>query len=254
MTGRLDGKVCLVTGTGGAIGRASAKTFAREGAKVIGCDVVSDSASATQQAVREAGGQMLSLSPCDLSKFEECERLVAFALAEFGRIDVLFNNASRPTFSWIKDEGNDPWFQTIDNELHLVYLLCKAAWPALCESHGTIVNMASVAAWMPFPAIPGLAHSAAKGGVLSMTRHLAMEGREFSIRANTISPGPVANSTILSMAKENPEWDQALRSKIMRGTYGTPEEIASVALFLASDESSFVNGADILADGGVTAW
>jgi NAD(P)-dependent dehydrogenase (short-subunit alcohol dehydrogenase family) len=98
----------------------------------------------------------------------------------------------------------------------------------LCESHGTIVNMASVAAWMPFPPIPGLAHSAAKGGVLAMTRHLVMEGREFSIRANTISSGPLANPTILSIAKENPKWDQLLRSKIMRDTHGTPEEIASV--------------------------
>ena len=253
MVGRLQGKICIITGTGGAIGRASALAFAREGATIVGCDIIPETATATDRAVAEAGGQIATLAPCDLATLNDCERLVELALERCGRIDVLFNNASRPTYGALTEDSNDHWFRTIDNELHMVYLLCKAAWPALSASGGTIVNMASAAGWTTFPALAGLAHGAAKGGVISMTRHLAMEGRDLGIRANSISPGVIGTPKVLGLA-ENPDWDRLMRSKIMRGSYGKPEEIAAVALFFASDESAFVNAADIRADGGITAW
>lgn len=253
MAGRLANKICVITGTGGNIGRASALAFAREGAAVIGCDIVIETAEETLALVREAGGTMISVAPCDLANPDDCGELVEIALGAHGRIDVLFNNASRPQYGWLNEASDDHWFTTIRNELDVVYLLCKAAWPSLCASRGTIVNMASAAGWTTFPALGGIGHSSAKAGVISMTRHLAMEGRDHGIRANSISPGVIGTPKVLSLASD-PEWDRLMRTRIMRGSYGTPDEIAAVALFLASDESSFVNAADIRADGGITAW
>lgn len=253
MTGRLEGKVCVITGTGGAIGSASALLFSREGARVIGCDVNPETAPRIVAKVDAEGGAMISLHPCDLTDKADCERLVHLALARFGRIDVLFNNASRPHYGWMSEPSDDHWFRTIDEELHIVYRLCKAAWPALCASSGTIVNMASTSALTTYRMLAGIAHSAAKGAVTSMTRHLAMEGREHGIRANSISPGVIETPSTLARSKD-PAWAAAMSGRIMRGSLGKPEEVAAVALFLASDESSFVNAADIVVDGGITAW
>ena len=255
MAGRLKDKICVITGSGGAIGRASALLFAREGALVVGCDVSAEGAEATVEAVRAQGGSMVSLHPCDLTRFEECERLVAFAVAQHGRIDVLFNNAGKARFAFLDDPAttNDFWYQTIDQELTLGFLLTRAAWPELTKRGGTIVNTASTAAWICFEVLGGIAHNAAKGGVLAMTRHLALEGRKHNIRANSISPGVVKTPNNEARFAD-PAWAAPMLKKLLRGEPGRPEEIAAVALFLASDESSFVNGADIIADGGMTIW
>lgn len=250
---RIGGKVCIITGTGGAIGRASALLFAREGASVVGCDINPQAAQDTVDQVHAAGGTMISLHPCDLTDKPACTKLVELTLAEFGRIDVLFNNASRPHYGWMEEVSDSHWFQTIEEELHLVYLLCKAAWQALCKSGGSIVNMASTSAHTTYRMLPGVAHSAAKGAVVSMTRHLAMEGRQYGIRANSVSPGVIETPSTVARSRD-PQWAAAMKGRIMRGTLGKPEEVAAVALFLASDESSFVNAADIVVDGGITAW
>jgi NAD(P)-dependent dehydrogenase (short-subunit alcohol dehydrogenase family) len=250
---RLAGKTCVITGTGGALGRATASLFVREGAKVVGCDINAESALETLRAVEADGGEMVSLQPCDLTVATDAAALIDFAVAHYGQLDVLVNNAGRVHFGWIEDLAQEQWQRTIDGELNQVFLVTKSAWPQLTKRKGVIVNIASTAGWMAFKVLGGLAHCAAKGGVIAMTRQLAMEGRKYGVRANSISPGPLVTPVTRALF-DDPAWGGPMTEKIMRGTPGRPEEIAAVALFLASDESSFVNAADIIADGGTTAW
>ncbi|MDB5582976.1 MAG: oxidoreductase protein [Bradyrhizobium sp.] len=254
MGDRLDGKVCIITGSGGAIGRASAVLFAEQGATVVGCDISAEAGARTQAEVAALGGKMVSLHPCDLTLPEQCTALVDLALDRFGRIDVLFNNAGKTYFRWLDDEPSPEfWYRNINEELNLAFLLTRAAWPSLAGSAGTIINTASTAGWITSRGPGGVAHSAAKGAILAMTRQLAMEGRKHGIRANSVSPGTIVNERTAVMF-EDPAWAKPILSRIMRGTPGQPHEIAAVALFLASDDSSFVNGADIVADGGMSIW
>ncbi|CAG8286650.1 unnamed protein product [Penicillium nalgiovense] len=189
MSPRLLNKICLITGTGGSMGRAAALKFAQEGAKIVGCDINTTSDTSTIEAVRELGGEMISTSPCDLTKREDCEQLVNLAIKTYGRIDVLYNNAGMAHMSWLDDYKHDDWYKTIDQELSLVYLLTQVVWPHLKESGASIINVGSANGWIAIRPVPGIAHTAAKGGVIAMTRQLAMEGRAHGIRANSISPG-----------------------------------------------------------------
>ena len=196
MSPRLLGKVCVITGTGGSMGRAAALAFAREGASVVGCDLDVDSAEATVQMVRREGGTMESLQPCRLSNAAECQALVDFAVRAFGRIDVLFNNAARAYFNWLEDITDEEWDRNRRDEVDLVFYLTRAAWPHLKSSRGVVVNTASLTASMSFKNLGSLAHTTAKAGIIGMTRQLAMEGREHGIRANSISPGVPYDSTL----------------------------------------------------------
>lgn len=253
MASRLQDKVCIITGTGGSMGRAAALLFASQGARVIGCDINAEKDAETVAAVRDAGGDMMSLSPCDLTKQESCEALVQYALDAHGRIDVLYNNAAMAYFAWMDDIANDVWYKTIDQELNLIFLLTRAAWPHLKKSGASIINVASVCGMISFVTHPAIAHSAAKGGVIAMTRQLALEGREHGIRANSISPGLVETTQTVSLL-EDADWADPMLQKIMLRRFGKPEEIAAAAVFLASDESSYVTGANLPVDGGMTAW
>lgn len=251
--GRLEGKVCIITGTGGSMGRAAALMFAAEGAKVVGCDVNPGSAEETVRLVAESGGDMISLHPCNLTDKQSCEALVELAIKSFGKIDVLFNNAAMAYFGWIEDLSDEDFLKTMNEEVNLVWYLTRSAWPELKKTGGAIVNTASVSGHQTFRALPGIAHSSAKGAVLSMTRHLALEGRTHGIRANSISPGVILTKQTEPLLQD-PEWSSSMLGNIMLGRLGNPEEVASVALFLASDEASYVTGTDIIVDGGVTIW
>lgn len=254
MTGRLEGKRCLITGTGGGIGRASALWFAKEGAQIIGCDINAERAEITQQMVRDAGGTMDTMCPVDLTEMKGCERLVNFALERMGGFDVLFNNAAMAYFGWMEDYSEEDFRRTLTEETTIVFLLCKAAWPHMVERKNiSIVNIASASAHQPNMAVPGIAHTAAKGAVWSMTRQLAMEGAKHQIRCNSISPGPTVTNQTEAYIKDPAFWD-VMGPKIMLGRPGRPEDIAGCALYLASDESNWVTGADFRVDGGMTAW
>jgi NAD(P)-dependent dehydrogenase (short-subunit alcohol dehydrogenase family) len=252
MSPRLSGKVCVITGTGGSMGRAAAVAFAREGASVVGCDLNVDAAEATVKIVRREGGTMESLQPCRLSNAAECQALVDFAVRTFGRIDVLFNNAAMAYFNWLEDISDEEWDRNRREEVDLVFYLTRAAWHHLKRSRGVVVNTASLTALMSFKNLGSLAHTTAKAGIIGMTRQLAMEGREHGIRANSISPGVIETNQTREQLKD-PEWAGYMLGKTLLGRLGRPEEIANVALFLASQESSYITGADIIADGGMMA-
>jgi NAD(P)-dependent dehydrogenase (short-subunit alcohol dehydrogenase family) len=253
VSGRLAGKVCIVTGTGGSMGRATALTFAREGALVVGCDVAVEPAQETLEAVRAAGGQMVSLQPCRVSDSAECAKLVELAVSEFGRVDVLFNLAARSHFSRLEDFTDEEWAAAQRDEVDLVFYLTRAAWPHLKTSRGVVVNMASLNGSLSFKLLASLAHTTNKAAIIGMTRQLAMEGSEHGIRVNSISPGFIESGATKGELEDG-EFGRAMRDRTLLGRFGQPQEVANVALFLASEESAYVTGIDLVVDGGMKVW
>jgi len=253
MSGRLSEKVCVITGTGGSIGRASAIAFAKEGALVVGCDVDVESAGSTVEIVRGANGEMVSMQPCRLDDPADCEALVELALQTYGAVHVLFNLAAISYFNWLEDITDEEWDKARWGEVDVVFYLTRAAWPHLTASRGVVVNMASLNASLSFKILPSLAHTTNKAGIIGMTRQLAMEGREHGIRANSISPGLIESNATRDQLKD-PEWASAMLGRTLLGRLGRPDEVASVALFLASEDSSYMTGVDLVVDGGMKVW
>ncbi|MFB6672059.1 SDR family NAD(P)-dependent oxidoreductase [Streptomyces sp. NPDC056390] len=255
MTGRLDGKIALITGIAGGQGRAAAALFAAEGARVVGCDVRADDCQETVDQIVKAGGQAWATAPLDLSDSAAAKAWIDEAVEREGGIDILYNNASKPRFAPIPEMSDEDWQFTMHNELDLVYYACRAAWPHLvARGGGSIINTASVVGSFASPGTVGSgAHAAAKGGVLALTRVLANEGAPHGIRANSISPGMIATPATepLLAAPGGPE---RYLKNVMIKRIGTSEDIAAAALFLASDESSWVTGTDQVVDGGFSAW
>ncbi len=254
ISNRLAGKVAVVTGTGAGIGKGVGLMFARHGARVVGCDIDAAAAEATAEQARAEGLAFDSLHPCDLTTEEGAQALIDKAVALHGGIDILVNAAAMGIFAFIDDMTYADWRRTMTGELDIVFLACKAAWPHLvARGGGSIVNFASANARQALQGSGALAHCAGKGGVLAMTRQLAMEGGPHRIRANTISPGLIVTAATAPVVAD-PEFEaQVLRKKMIK-RLGQPEDVAWLATFLASDESSWITGADHAIDGGATAW
>jgi NAD(P)-dependent dehydrogenase (short-subunit alcohol dehydrogenase family) len=252
---RLAGKVAVVTGAGSGIGRGCALIFARQGAKVVICDINASAAGATADTARGEGLAFDNASPCDISDPAAVTKLIDSAVQRHGGIDILLNAAATAVFGWIEDLSYEDWRKTLTAELDTVFLMCKAAWPHLiARGGGSIINFASVNAYMALEGSAALAHCAGKGGVLAMTRQLAMEGGPHKIRANTISPGLIVTGATERHLKEVPGLVEKVLQKKMIKRLGEPEDVAWCATYLASDEARWVTAADFSVDGGASSW
>jgi NAD(P)-dependent dehydrogenase (short-subunit alcohol dehydrogenase family) len=249
MSGRLDGKLAFITGIGGGQGRVAALRFAAEGATVVGCDIDGDAAARTADLVREEGGEIASHGAVNLADRASAKEWIDRGVAEVGSIDILYNNAGAVKFNRITDIEPDDWSYTLRNEIDLVVWTTQAAWPHLiARGGGSIVNISSTVA-LRGHAVMGIgAHCAAKAALIAFTCQTAAEGSPDRIRANSICPGGV-ETPALAAAREAgvlPKVPQPL------GRIGRPEDIVDCALYLASDEASWVTAANVVVDGGMS--
>jgi NAD(P)-dependent dehydrogenase (short-subunit alcohol dehydrogenase family) len=258
--GKLDGRVAMITGAGSGMGRAAARLFAAEGAAVVVAEVNAGTGPEVEREIREAGGRARFVA-CDVSSAAQVEAAVGVARAEFGGLHVLYNNAGL----WYPARGNyrpgitdapsplleeNIWTRTIDVNLKGTYLCCRFGIPAMREAGGgAIINVSSIAALRVGRGASD-AYTAAKGGIMTMTRTLAVEHAQYGIRCNCIFPGAIKTPLVGELT---PEQERATAASIPLGRWGQPEDVAKMALFLACDDSSWITGQFFVVDGGFTA-
>jgi meso-butanediol dehydrogenase / (S,S)-butanediol dehydrogenase / diacetyl reductase len=252
VTGRLAGKIALITGVGGGMGAVAAARFTAEGACVIGCDLDEASAERTEKSVRADGGDIQVMGGVDLGDAGQAQAWVDAAVAVHDGIDVLYNNASTQRFATLDELTVADWDFTMRNELDLVYYTVRAAWPHLKRYRGgSIVNIGSLSAIRGVEFMAQNAHGAAKGGVVALTMQLVIEGGPHGIRANVISPGLIETPNTAPMLADPPEpLRRVVLDRIPLGRHGQPEDVVNAAVFLASDESAWITGAHLVVDGG----
>jgi NAD(P)-dependent dehydrogenase (short-subunit alcohol dehydrogenase family) len=250
---RLQGKVALITGGASGMGRVASGVFAGEGAEVVLSDVSDDAGEATVAEISRRGGDAAYVH-ADVSRAADAEGMVRFAVERFGRLDILYNNAGvmLADDGSVTDTAEDVWDRTLDINVKGVALGCKYGVPAMLNSGGgSIINVASFVAWMG-AATSQTAYTSSKGAVLSMTREIAVEYARAGIRCNALCPGPI-DTPLLAELLSDPARRQRRFVHIPMGRLGRAEELAKAALFLASDDSSFMTGASLIVDGGITA-
>jgi NAD(P)-dependent dehydrogenase (short-subunit alcohol dehydrogenase family) len=242
MPGRLEGKVCAITGAAGGIGAESARLFAAEGARVAGLDVSADS----------EGELALEVDVTDEDQVRDAYDRIA---SELGRIDVLFNNAgiNPDDDSTVTETPVEVWERVQNTNLKSVFLCCKHGIPhLLAAGGGSVINTASFVAVMG-AAVSQISYTASKGGVLALSRELGVEFADRGVRVNALCPGPVNTPLLQELFAKDPDKAAKRLVHIPMGRFGEPEEIAGAALFLASDESSFVTATTFLVDGGLSS-
>jgi NAD(P)-dependent dehydrogenase (short-subunit alcohol dehydrogenase family) len=247
---RLKGKTAIITGSGGGQGRTAAVLFAKEGARVVVTDWDKEIGRETTGLIEKNGGEAVFVH-ADVSKDSDVKNLVETATKNFGRLDILYNNAGSVKFNQLADLTEEEWDYTVDIEMKGVWLCTKYAIPKLIEAGGgSIINTASVAGLLGLPTQG--AHCAAKAGVIALTRVTAIEYAKQGIRANAICPGLIRTPATFHLL-DDPTFLEFVQQNHPIGRLGEPEDIAPLALYLASDESCFMTGSIITIDGGWTA-
>jgi NAD(P)-dependent dehydrogenase (short-subunit alcohol dehydrogenase family) len=251
---RLRDKVTVITGAGSGMGRQAAIAFAREGARVVAADVSVRAGEETVAQITRTGGAALFVA-ADVSREDDVRGMVAQTVNRFGRLDVLYNNAGifPEKDGSVVDVEEAVWDQVLAVNLKGIYLCCKHAIPELLTAGGgSIINVASFVALVGCT-VPQDAYTASKGGVIALTKSLAVQFGPRQIRTNAIAPGPIETPLLTSWLLANPEAKKRRLDRIPMGRFGRPEDIVQMALYLASDESTWVNGSVLVVDGGITS-
>jgi len=249
--GRLDGKVALITGAGSGMGREACLVFANEGARIAALDVDAAALEQTASAVREAGGDLVAFE-ADVADERQVRAAVQGAVERFGALHILYNNAGvlwRDRDVSVLETDEAVWDRVFAINLKGMVWVCKYGVPKLIEAGGgAIVNVGSTSALLG-DTIPQDAYTASKGAVISLTRNLAVQFAPHGIRANCIHPG-FTDTPMQTVRTTDPSWVQAAVASIPLGRLGTPRDVVNAALFLASDEASYITGTELVVDGG----
>ena len=247
--GRLDGKVALITGSALGMGRAHAKLFAAEGAKVIVTDINEGAGRENVEAINQDGGEAIFLKH-DVASESDWKQVVNHAVETYGKIDILVNNAGILLSKGLEDTSVEEWDQVMNINLKGVFLGCREIIPAMKKAGGgSIVNISSIYGIIGAPDCA--AYEASKGGVRLLTKSAAVDLTKHNIRVNSIHPGMIKTEMTKGLA-DIPEAVAGIAAKVLLGRMAEPEEVSKAVLFLASDDSSYVHGAELVVDGGYT--
>lgn len=251
---RLDGKVCFITGGGSGMGRVAAAMFAREGARVAVADVNEDACRSAADEAAKLGGDAFAVA-CDVTSGESVRRAIALTVERFGRLHALYNNAGIMLSDdhSVVDTEEEVWDRTLAVNLKGIYLCCRYGIPRLIDSGGgSVVNIASFVALVGC-SVPQDAYTASKGAVIALTRSLAVQFGPRGVRTNAICPGPIETPLLTEWLLKDAEAKRVRLARNPTGRFGRPEDVVNAGIYLASDESTWTNGAALVIDGGITS-